>query len=254
MGCLKGGLMMIGGLVLAVFVLAFLGNLGRHADAPAPATTSSTEFTNLPEFVGVPPSSWTVSHSTDAMANGDVVQACTKSTNDIEQGFPYKTAPMMLCLRKHPRYGQDVTMALLGGGQFLCTSYDGCTVHVRFDDGAVQSFTALEPADHSSDQLFISNDARFIAALKRAKRVTIEASLYQEGSPAAIFNSTGLDWPPGASAAAAARAEAAKARAAAPPAPPSASTSPAPDTAATAPPAQPVTEDIRNCATGAGCN
>lgn len=261
MGCLKGGLMIIGGLVLAVFVIAFFGSLGRHAEPTAPpaTTTSSTEFKDLPEFVGVPPSSWTVSHSTDAMADGGVTNACAESVNDVAQSFPYKTAPMLLCLRKHPRYGQDVTIRLLGGGQFLCTSYDGCTVRVRFDDGAAQAFSAAEPADHSSDVLFISNDARFIAALKRSKRVTIEASLFQQGAPSAAFENTGLDWPPGSAAAAAARAEAAKARTAAarvaaPDATPAPVPAPEPQPETAATPAATVTTDIRNCASDADCN
>jgi len=59
-----------------------------------------------------------------------------ESTNTASFGFPYQGVQhTLLFLRGHPRHGQDVILKI-EKGQFQCSSYDGCTVLVRFDDKA----------------------------------------------------------------------------------------------------------------------
>ncbi len=118
------------------------------------------------------------------------------STNVVQLGFPYETQRVSLCLRQHPRWGQDVIVRLERGGQFLCTSYQACTVRVRFGDGEATAYSAIEPSDNSSDTIFITNDSRFIGNLRRAERVIIEANFYQAGSQRMSFDTEQLQWPP----------------------------------------------------------
>jgi hypothetical protein len=42
--------------------------------------------------------------------------------------------------------------------------------------------------------LFIDNEARFVAQLKKARRLRVEATFYQEGSRGIEFNVEGLQW------------------------------------------------------------
>jgi|GEM_PF-846127 len=142
-----------------------------------------------------PPSPWDYSSRGDEMSDTSIHHACTVSTNSINLEWPYGPQSVSLCVRQHPRWGQDVIVRLARGGQFICRSYANCIVRVRFDEAAASGYSANEPADGSSDTIFIANDARFIANLKRSSRVIIEAEFYQSGAQQMTFNTEGLEWP-----------------------------------------------------------
>ena len=80
-------------------------------------------------------------------------------------------------------------------GQFLCYSFDACTVRVRFDDGDVSGFSAVGPSDNSTNSIFMQNDERFLHGLKASSRVIVEAEFYQAGNQQMTFNTAGLEWP-----------------------------------------------------------
>jgi hypothetical protein len=143
-----------------------------------------------------PPSPWSYRAQSDEMSDRTISYACTTSTNIVNLGWPYESQRVTLCLRQHPRWGQDVIVELERGGQFLCTSYQACTVRIRFDDGEAAAYSALEPADNSSDTIFITNDARFIGKLRRSSRVIIEANFYRAGTQRMSFSTGQLEWPP----------------------------------------------------------
>lgn len=136
---------------------------------------------------------WAYTDSPDKMGRGSIKSAFTSSVNTISFDFPY-SGPQhgTLALRTHPQYGKDVILRI-ERGQFL-TGIDGCKVRVRFDDGKPQSFWGNGPADHSTTTIFISDYSRFVASLKRAKKVMIEAPFFQEGNQVFEFNVEGLQW------------------------------------------------------------
>lgn len=142
-----------------------------------------------------PPRNWRYVDDVDDMRDTAIRHACTESTNVVRLDFPYTTQRTRLCLRQHPRWGQDVIVRLERDGQFLCYSFQACTVRVRFDDGEVASFSAVGPSDNSTDSIFIQNDERFIRALKSAEHVIIEAEFYQAGAQQMRFDTAGLEWP-----------------------------------------------------------
>ena len=78
-------------------------------------------------------------------------------------------------------------------GSSLCR-IDTCSVNVRFDDGAIQEFSAVEPADHSTTTLFINNETRFVSQLRKSKVVRVESTFYQEGSRTLEFNVEDFKW------------------------------------------------------------
>jgi len=79
-------------------------------------------------------------------------------------------------------------------GQYVC-GVELCIVHVRFDSGPIQTFSASEPDDHRTTMLFLNNAARFVSQLPKAKVVQVETTFYQEGTQAVEFNVEGLNWP-----------------------------------------------------------
>ncbi len=142
-----------------------------------------------------PQTTWSYISDQDEMRDAPIHHACTTSTNVVRLGFPYGTQRTRLCVRQHPRWGQDVIVRLEGNGQILCSSYDGCTVRVRFDEGDVSGYSAAGPSDHSTDVIFIQNDERFLRSLKGSSRTIIEVEFYQAGTQALSFETTGLIWP-----------------------------------------------------------
>lgn len=138
--------------------------------------------------------SWQYSDTADPMGRGAVKSATIATTNQVQFRFPYQGIQRAtLTLRIHPQYGRDIILDL-DRAHFLCSSIDGCQVAVRFDKGKSVSYSALPPEDHSTDTLFIRNYSRFIASLKRATKLFIEAQFYQDGVRIFEFDVAGLVW------------------------------------------------------------
>ena len=75
----------------------------------------------------------------------------------------------------------------------LCTSYEGCTVLVRFDNVEPLSFSANPPGDHGTETVFIGNYDRFLAKMRSAKEVRISPKIYQQGNVVLTFDVSGFD-------------------------------------------------------------
>lgn len=165
--------------------------------APTSAGGSTTEVAAAPAPPAVPLDPWTYRTSADKMTDAKTHLACTTSTNQVSQDFPYRNTSADLCVRKAPRIGLDVFVRLNSDGQILChSSLEDCSLPVRFGKGEVQRFSGGEAADNSSDLVFIRNAPRFIAGLRKAETTLVEIELYQNGRQTLEFETRGLVWPP----------------------------------------------------------
>ncbi len=191
-----------GWLVLAAFVLLggfiwfMASNGGSESTTPAvasqPVAARAPTATRAPATAPAVVDHWHYLQDPDPMSKGKTYFAAVRSTNTVSFGFPYSGAQhATLTLRTHPRYGKDVILAI-ERGQFLCPSYDGCTVLVRFDDGKAVRYSAASPADNSTVSLFIRNYSQFVAHMEKAKRVRISSQVYQEGAPVFDFDVSGF--------------------------------------------------------------
>lgn len=132
---------------------------------------------------------WNYSVDIDKMTGKTSNLARISSSNTLDLPFPYSgTNYGTVMVRKHPQYGLDV-LVYLTKGQILCNSYNGCTVKVRFGDGAPSTFSATGPADHSSDTIFIRNAQKFIDQAKKTKNIKIQMNVYQAGGQVLEFDS-----------------------------------------------------------------
>lgn len=77
-------------------------------------------------------------------------------------------------------------------GQILCHSYGDCTVQVRFDDGKILRYEGNEPADNSTEIVFIPAFSTFMKRLPAAKTVKVEVSIYQAGNQVFEFDVSGF--------------------------------------------------------------
>lgn len=136
---------------------------------------------------------WNYVDGEDDMSGKPVHRAYVSSINTVDFKFPYGgTQRATLTIRKHPRWGTSVYVAI-EKGQFVC-GYDDCSVRVRFSKGNAQRMSASEPDDHSSTTLFVSNASSFINQARKSEKVYIEANVYQEGSRVFEFDTSGLEW------------------------------------------------------------
>lgn len=142
-------------------------------------------------------SAWTYQVDVDKMTNKKTSYALAQSTSSLNLGFPYQGRNMgLLTVRQHPQYGLDVIFSV-DKGQLTCSSYSSCEVLVKFDDGKPVRFSGTEPADNSSDTIFLDNKKRFIDAAKKAKKILVQVQFFQQGTHVLEFSVPGsLVWPP----------------------------------------------------------
>lgn len=183
------------GIVAVPFIVILVGKLAGPDKSGTNATTPTATTQNAASAQPTeqkPVSSWRYAADPDSMGKGTIHFAGNESTNTLSFKFPYTGEQhATLSLRKHPRQGSDVLIAI-ERGQFVC-GIDRCNVLVRFDDGDSMRFNAVGPSDHSSTALFITPFDKFYTRMLKAKRVRIEADFYQEGTRMMDFDVSGFD-------------------------------------------------------------
>lgn len=195
----KGGFFGCLGIVAAIFFLLFIVMFIARCStdsAKSPASTAGsakTDGDHPTASPGAAADNWTYTSTKDAMTDAVQKTACTTSTNKITQTFPYENTDAQLCIRKGAK-STDVYVSLNSKGQILC-GFSGCSIPVRFGSGKVQNMAATEPADNSSDMIFIDSTPKFLSGVKGADKTLVELNLYQNGSQSLTFNTKGLKWP-----------------------------------------------------------
>lgn len=161
--------------------------------APPPQPTEAEKAKAAEIADQLRPTRWHQNATDDAMTGKPIVWATVESLNTIEFDFPYQGPQRAtLALRDHPKHGKDAYISM-ERGQFLCRT-DNCGLTIKFDDGKPQWYRASETDNGSSETLFITEYARFLAALRKAKTVKIEAQFYDQPSKVFEFENTGLNW------------------------------------------------------------
>ena len=158
---------------------------GKKAAALVPELTKALEYENTG-------TQWIYVSSPEGMSGKESHTARVVSSNMINLDFPYAGAQhATLVLRRHPRWGNDVILQN-EKGQILCHSYGDCSVGIRFDDGKVIRVNGNEPADNSSESVFIPAFSTFMKKLPSAKSVMVEVQIYQGGSQIFEFDVSGF--------------------------------------------------------------
>ena len=132
---------------------------------------------------------WSYSNREDGMSGKHIGQARLESTNTISLDFPYQGAQRgSLILRRHPQWGNNLIVTI-EEGQILCSSYD-CRVVVRLDDGQPVTYSGTEPADNSSETVFLPYS--IVKKLQAAKRVRVQLNVHDNGAQVLEFNVKGF--------------------------------------------------------------
>jgi len=170
-------------LVVAIIVLYFIGEYG-------------SQNTNI---IKSPPSvkeqEWSYSSKVDPMTSKTSYFASLASTNTVNFKFPYNGEQRgEISLSTHPHNWKNIVFSIKQG-QFLCTSYSGCDIMVRFDENPPKYYHAVGPSDGSTTYIFIPNRdySSFVEKLLKSKKVLIQAEFYQEGLRTFEFNVKNFD-------------------------------------------------------------
>lgn len=184
---------------IALFVSVYRSQSASGDSVDSQASNNQTHAVNQPALAvdtQISPTigaQWDYRQQPDPMGKSSAHFAAVQSTNTVSFGFPYAGAQhATLTLRDHPRYGKDIILAI-ERGQFLCPSYGGCQVLVRFDDAGATKYHAVGAADSSTETVFIQGYSTFLKHLEAAKVVRISTNVYQEGAPVFEFNTAGFD-------------------------------------------------------------
>lgn len=199
-GGFKGGFFGCLGAVAAVFAiivgLVALGQCSKNvASSTTPSNTTSSGAPPPAITTASPEANWVYTSTADAMSDKETKKACTTSTNQIVQSFPYHNTTAHLCIRQSPKWGLDAFVELDDDGQILC-GIESCALPVRFDKAPTQKFPAVGAADNSNNIIFIKRTAGLVTSLKKSSSVAVEVTLFENGVQPLTFNTTGLQWPP----------------------------------------------------------
>ena len=138
---------------------------------------------------------WEYNTTKDEMRGVETKFATIVSENTVNFDFPYDGgSKLILTLRK--KGNEADVMVTISKGQILC-GIDDCEAAFKFDSGAIQSITMVEPDSHASDVLFVMHDnteSKIISSLKKSKKLVIEVPFYQEGKKQFTFDVSGLNW------------------------------------------------------------
>lgn len=135
---------------------------------------------------------WRYDNGSTALEKRPYKSAAVESQNTFNFDFPYQGEQRaMLAIRNHPQYGKEVFLSIREG-QIICSSYS-CPVSVVFDESKPLRFEGNEPADNSTETVFIPAYSTFLKRLATAKTVRIGFTVYQQGDQVAQFKVKGFD-------------------------------------------------------------
>lgn len=139
-------------------------------------------------------SNWTYDNQQDSMRHRTDHFAELVSDNEQDFEFPY-SGGSHLSVRLQ-KFRSDKTEALLhiDKGQFVCHSFTGGTVAIKFDDGPIQRYGCSEAGDGDTSTIFLDGAAGFVSRLKKSSTMTVETEFFQEGVRQFKFNTSGLKW------------------------------------------------------------
>ena len=137
---------------------------------------------------------WRYRDFTDEASGKKGTRALLSSENSVNLSFPYSGSQYgELEIRNHPRWGFDVIFSLQRGQIVSSSSWNNKTIVIRFDDGEAKTWGYNEAGDNSSEHAFIKPEGQFESMMKRAKKVYITPTIYQDGSRTFRFNVKGYD-------------------------------------------------------------
>lgn len=187
-----GGTVLIGAIIMANF--SSKDETAGSATAPTTdavaadaSVEADTEETQQPQYA------WVYSQDESAMDGRKRYFASCRSTNEIEFDFPYNGGSTFTLTLRNMGRGNEVILEV-SKGQFMSSIASSETLRAKFDEDSPLTFSYNSADDGSTDIIFLNNAAKFISKLKKADKLMLEATFYNEGNRIIYFDVAGLKW------------------------------------------------------------
>lgn len=177
-----------------IFVLPLVGTMflsgnGTPSNSNAGTATNTASTSSDGSKITT---KWEYSEEKDAM--GTINRAAElESENTIDQQAPYSTTHGYLTIRSAHTGGANI-MFHIENGQILCHAFMNDTLKIKVDDKSIEKIRCAAPSDGDSKYAFIESEKHVLSELVGSKRVVIEPTVYQAGSPQFVFSTAGLTW------------------------------------------------------------
>ena len=161
-------------------------------DSSLVATNIDTSENPMAEVSDSTDYKWKYFTHADKMSSSKNYYATVDAKDLLDFDSPYEggsTASIVL----RNRNGVTNFYLQIDKGQFITRS-SGSYCRLKFDNLPPKTYEISEPADYSSDMIFIKPYREITRLLKNHKTLIIETEFYQEGSRQMEFNISNLKW------------------------------------------------------------
>lgn len=135
---------------------------------------------------------WIYTESKDDMTDDINKYATAIAENELYFDFPYQGwSESALIIRKKQ---WELNIILQVKPSQILWDYNYPTIRARFDNNKPVIFSYTEPADNSSDSIFIGSEYKFLESLKKSKKLLLEVWFYQNWTRTIEFNTEWLKW------------------------------------------------------------
>lgn len=179
---------------LGLPIIAAIVGISTIASSPTETattqTTASSTATDGNSQAAAPASAWTYGENKDAMRGTSTKYATTQSEEKFKNvlGVGEQTTSLQV---QTAAKGYDV-LIMNPNLQFTCNSITNKQVSIKFDDGPIERFGCTGAVGDEFGTAFINSGSRILGKLKTAKKVMIEAEVFQRGNIQMTFNVAGL--------------------------------------------------------------
>jgi|GEM_PF-3159698 len=135
---------------------------------------------------------WSYDTTKDEMTSGSIITASINAVNYFEFKPPYEGYNTASVIIRRKRGNTDVILKIQKG-QFI-GGIQGTNINVRFDQNRYREYFCSSSNDYDHTVLFINDVGSFIEHLKKAKKLLIEADIYNNGSQQFQFSVGGFKW------------------------------------------------------------
>jgi hypothetical protein len=177
-------------------IIAAVTGISKMVSSPTKSVSTATadsgpaEDGNSAGAAATPASPWTYGEDKDAMRGTSTKYAQTGSDEKFQNALGMSEQNTTLSVEKGAK-GYDVAI-INPNLQFTCNSITDTQISVKFDDGPVERFGCTGSVGEKFGIAYFNSGPRIVNKLKAAKKVMVEAEVFQRGNMQMTFNVAGL--------------------------------------------------------------
>ncbi len=180
-------------IIIVLFSIWTIGSMSEDIQKANNTQAIQTENQTIEQTEqNIVKSNWNMYEWKDEMTDNIVRTFTSVSTNEEIFSFPYGWWSKWELIIRNKWWEKDVIVRVQPSQ--IVSEYQNENINVRFDDKQPIKYWYAEPADLSSDSLFIKDTVNFIDNLKASKKVKIEIQFYWDGLRVFEFDTEWFDY------------------------------------------------------------